>query len=254
MLCQETQSALGTFRKWAGILADILLASALVGISAMGASGHFEEPEDAIRHFAACVKAEDYDAAFTACAVDEIAEGFDYEAMITWLRAMTPTTQYLPSEYSLFAVRNRHAVEYSILQQLSWMALSVVLPPEYDGFLTMQILTDGTVDLDDVVTDMNPSKFRDLEIVDIRASHLLNNGRNAQNLIRQAAVYGADSATSRSVLYKVDGEYFVGGFQLMQYDGGWLITSLSEPLIGQSTVGVLIQVSSPEEFEEMLNP
>lgn len=254
MPCQETQTLFGTTYRRARILTSILLASLLVGISAMGASGRFDQPEDAIRHFLACATAEEYECALRACAVDEIAERFDYEAMIAWLRAIVPSTQYLPSEYTLFAARNRHAVEYFILQQLSWMALSVVLPPKYNGFLTMHILTDSTVDLDDVVTDMNPTRFRTLEIVDIRSSHLLNSEGNMQNLVRQAGIYGADSSTSRSVLYKVDSEYFVGGFQLMQYDGGWLITSLSDPLIEQSAYGILIQVSSPEEFEEMLRP
>ena len=203
--------------------------------------------------FVECVKAEDYDCALSACAIDEIADGFDYEAMAKWLRILSPTSRYLPSEYGLFAAFNRHSLEYLILWQLSWMALSVVLPPEYGALLEMRILLDSTVDFDDVVSDMDPATMLRLEIVEIGRSHLLDTERNEEYLAQQADIYAAQAATSRAVLYEIDGEYYVGGVQLLQYGGNWLITSLQDPLINQPSTGVLIRVNGPSEFDVLLN-
>ena len=234
------------------VLATVLLSSCLLGGTVLGTPQPFPTPESAITFFIECVKAEDYVCALSACAVDEIASGFDYEALIKRLRVMAPTAQYLPSEYGLYAMRNRHAMEYYILHQLSWMALSVVLPEEYQDFLDMRMLLDTTVDFDNVVSQMDPQRLMNLEIAEIGTSHLLDSERNVQNLARQAEMHGADAATSRAVLYKIDEDYFVGGFQLLQYDGNWLIASLNEVLIGQPAIGALIKVSSPSEFRAML--
>ncbi len=229
-----------------------LLALCAFGRTSWGTSEPFSTPESTITFFIECVKAEDYDCALSACALDEIANGFDYEAMSKWLRILSPTSRYLPSEYGLFAAFNRHSLEYHILWQLSWMALSVVLPPEYGAFLEMRILLDSTVDFDNVVADMDPAKMLRLEIVEIGRSHLLDTERNEEYLTQQAQVYGAEAATSKAVLYEIDGEYYVGGVQLLQYDGKWLITTLHDPLINQPSTGVLIRVNGPSEFETLL--
>jgi len=237
----------------AGVMAIILLLPCFASQSAISTSQLFSTPESAIMFFVECVKAEDYDCALSACAIDEIADGFDYEAMAKWLRILSPTSRYLPSEYGLFAAFNRHSLEYLILWQLSWMALSVVLPPEYGALLEMRILLDSTVDFDDVVSDMDPATMLRLEIVEIGRSHLLDTERNEEYLAQQADIYAAQAATSRAVLYEIDGEYYVGGVQLLQYGGNWLITSLQDPLINQPSTGVLIRVNGPSEFDVLLN-
>jgi len=234
-------------------VAAILLALCFWAGAAFGASEPFSTPESAITFFIDCVKAENYDCALRACAVEQIADGFDYEGLIKWLRVMSPSSQYLPSEYGLFAAHNRHAVEYFILHQLSWMTLSMVLPPEYESYLSMRMLVDSTINFDRVVADMNPQRIQRLEIAEIGRSHLLDNERHEQYLEQQAEVYGAQAATSRAVLYELDGSLFVGGFQLLQYDGNWLIAALHDILISQPGTGTLIKVSSPSEFEALLH-
>lgn len=234
------------------VAATVLLLVCLFGVASAGASQAFPTPESAITYFIEHVKAEDYDGALHACAVNEIATRYDYEALIQSVRALFPTLRYLPSEYGLFVANNRRAVEYQILQQLSWIALSVALPAEYEDFLQMRTLLDTAIDFDHIVGDMNPQKLFKIEIVEIEKSQLLESERHLEYLARQAQIYGADAATSRAVLYEIDGTYYVGGFQLLRYDGEWLISALTDILIDQPASGALLKVSGPAEFEAML--
>jgi len=251
--CRALGHWLRIARRRGAIAAAALLAlvACVVGI---GAENGFETPESAIRFFVECVRSEDYDCALRACAIEQMANGYDHEAMITWIRAMVPTSRFLPSEYGLFALRNRHAMEYFILQQLSWMALSIALPDEYEGFLEMRTIVDTAINFDRVVDDMDPERLQRLEIIEIGSSHLLANERHTEHLARQAEVHGADAATSRAVLYKIDSEYFVGGLQLFQYNGSWLISALNDALIDQPAIGALIRVGDPTRFDAMLDP
>ena len=84
------------------VAATVLLLVCLFGVAPAGASQSFPTPESAITSFIERVKAEDYDGALDACAVNEIATRYDYEALIKSVGALFPTLRYLPPEYGLF--------------------------------------------------------------------------------------------------------------------------------------------------------
>lgn len=230
----------------------ILLSSCFLGIIAVGQDHGFSTPEETIRFFIECLKDADYERALRACAAEEMAENYDYEAMIERIGIMSPMSRYMPSEYGLYTVYNRHAQEYHIFHQLSWMVLSAVLPEEYSDFLNMYPVQEPTVDFDNIVSDMNPERITSLEIVQIGRSYLLNSERHQEYIAQEADIYGASAATSRAVLYDIDGKFYVGGIELLQYNGKWLISELSDPLIDQSPNGALIKVKSVSEFQAML--
>ncbi len=63
---------------------------------------------------------------------------------------------------------------------------------------------------------------------------------------------GADAQTSRVVLYEYDGDYYAGGFTLLQYDGQWLISGLNDNLAGIPVSGALVEVADEDSFAYML--
>lgn len=242
----------------------ILVALCLMGLSSavhgqtaeeridkleVGASKNFHTPEAAIEYFIQCVNNKDYDCALRACAADKIAAGYDYEAMTNRLRMMQPMG-YLPSEYAMYAMYNKRWAELQILRQLSWMTFSVILPEKYEAFLEGQAVFN--IDFGGVVDDMNPEKMQEIEIVEIGKSDLLDEERTQENFEGQAKIWGAQHMTMRSVLYDIGGEYYVGGFQLLEYNRSWLINALSDVLTGQSPLGALTHVNSKAAFRAML--
>jgi hypothetical protein len=74
------------------VISAVVVALMIFGslnIAVAEAPKGFETPEAAIKHFIERVRNEDYDGALKACAVNEIAAGYDYEVMIKRLRVMT---------------------------------------------------------------------------------------------------------------------------------------------------------------------
>ena len=226
------------------------IVRAALGASVAAEQG-FDRPEDAIAYFFDRVAAEDYDAALSACAINTKSERYDFEAMAERLKSIHPEVM-LPSEYAMFAQFNEAKHKADVLRQLVWMSLSVTLPDEYADFLKGYPLLGEHVDYGDFVKSVDPAPFKGIVIVDIGEHHLLETDRHQKTLMRQAEVYGAKAATSRDVLYRIDGNYYAGGVMLLEYDSGWLIDSLMDPLINQPAFGSLIPVGNESEFIDLL--
>ena len=232
----------------------ILLVLSLTGVlggasGAFAASKSFSMPEEAIEYFVDRMTAGDWEGALSACAVNEIAENYDYQAMVERIQALVPSMQCLPSEYEEFVGHNRASIRAGILRQMAWMTFSITLPEEYDEFLQYMPTSEG-VDFDDVVEDMDPAPVSGLKLVRIESHEM--SSQNEENYDRQAAGYGADALTSRVVLYEYDGDYYAGGFTLLQYNGRWLILNLNDNLAGIPVSGALIEVDDEDAFEFML--
>ena len=234
----------------------VLLVLSLTGVlggasGAFAASQSFSTPEDAIECFVDHMTAGEWEGALSACAVNEIAQNYDYQAMVERIQALMPNIQCLPSEYEEYTGYNRASMSASLLRQMTWLTFSVTLPDEYDGFLEYMSIYEG-IDFDDVVEDMDPAPVSGLELVRIDSHKMLESSQNEENYERQAAVYGADEQTSRVVLYEYDGDYYAGGFTLLRYNGRWLILGLNDPLAGIPVTGALIRLDDEDAFEDML--
>ena len=213
----------------------------------------FKTPEDAIEYFISHVKSGDYEGAMAACAVDEIAESYDYEAMVERLRAMPPSMPYLPAEYELYAAYNESSLKTQIMRQLAYMAMSVSLPNEYSDFLNGRSLYGESIDYGHVVKDMDPESFLAIEIVEIGQNERTEDDSYLDSMEKQAEIYGADEMTAYDVLYDIGGDYYAGGVTLLEYEGGWLILSLNDPFLDQPVTGVLIPLDSKSDFDDLLS-
>jgi hypothetical protein len=211
----------------------------------------FNTPEETITYFFGRIAADDYDSALSACAIHAMTKNYDFKAMAKRLGLIQPMTM-LPSEYPLFARYNQAKAEADILRQLSWMSLSVTLTKDYAGFIEGKPLFGQNLDFGDFVRSADPGPLKGIVIVDTGQHRLLDADANQKNLREQAKVYGATAATSRDVLYEINGHLYAGGVSLLQYDSGWLISSLIEPLIGQPAFGALLPMGSKAEFSDLL--
>ncbi len=213
----------------------------------------FQQPEDAIEYFMSRAKQGDYDGALAACPVKQVAQNYDFEAMADRLQAISPVIQYLPSEYDMYEAYNEDSMEFMIMRQLSFMAMSVSLPEEYAKLFDGSSLSEDDIDLEEAVNDMNPEKFSGIEIVEIDEPETLDSETVQDTLEKQAKFCGADEATLRAILFKVDGDYYVGGFTLLKYDNRWLVYSLYDNSIGQSFLGALIPIDDKSDFKDMIS-
>lgn len=235
----------------------VALALSLTGV--FGAAGgaasskSFSAPEDAINYFIGCLKAGDFDGALSACAADEMAQGFDFKAYAERIQALLPIGQsYMPSEYKQYIEYNRSRLEQQVLMQMVCFTVSFNLSEENAGLINGMTTPIRNIQLDDVTEQLDPSKLSGLELVDIGKARLHDDERNREMQQKQAKCFGADDVQFRTALYKYDGNYYVGGFTLIEYGGRWLIQNMSDPLAGISVFGTPMPVSGRSGYEDML--
>ncbi len=246
-----------------GVL-SVMLAAALM-LSFLGvfggaagtfgaASKSFASPEDAINYFVDCLKTSDFNGALAACGINETAGGFDYKAYVERVQTLLPImTSFLPSEYKPYLELNKARLTQQIMMQMSCFTISLNLPEEYGG-----MFTGTTVPLPDkkfpgdLMDALDPSKINDLELIKIGKMGMHDNENNRENQMKMAKTFGAEDEQFRSVLYKYNGGYYMGGFTVIQYGGRWFVNSMSDPLAGIPAYGTPIKISGEEEFENML--
>lgn len=241
------------------LLLAIALALSLTGVfgasgGATAASKSFGTPEDAINYFVDRLKTGDFDGALSACAIGEMAEGFDYKAYAERLNMlMYLGVSYLPSEYEQYVGYNSSKFEQQILMQMVCFTTSFNLSEENSGLIEGQnmMLQDGKLP-DGLIEQLDPAKLNGLELVDIGKARMHDDQRNRENQKKQAKVYGADDVQFRTVLYKYDGNYYIGGFTVIEYGGRWLIQNMSDPLAGIPSFGTPIPVADRSWYEDML--
>ncbi len=250
----------GTIAIVLGVLCALLAAAlvlTLLGVtdSVFSPAKTFAEPEDAVQYFLDRVKAADLDGAMSACAVDEAAQNYDYEAAIDRFGAMGLNVPvFMPSDYALYTSYNQYTVQNQIAGGLRMMALSSTLPEEYEGYLGYVTVPEssGDIQFSDVVKDMDPGAFLEMEIVKIQPNGYEDDAYS-DYLEETAAIYGADEMAARDVLFKIDGNYYAGGFMLLRYGESWKIIQVGDPAIAQPATGALIPLDSKSDFDSLLN-
>lgn len=226
----------------------VLMATGITGAVLAPQHSSFALPEDAVKYFMSHVKEGDYEGALAACAVKNASENIDYEAMTEWQEMVMPSWQMLPSEYGLYKYSNEAYMKNSIMKQLCYMAMSVTLPADYAGVLNGYIIDGDTVDLSSITGDMDPSKFSDIEIVQIGEYAAGGDDTKGYYNKKLAEVYGADEAAALPVLYKAGEGYYAGGVTLLKYGKDWMIFSLSDFSLRQPENGALIPLKDKSDF------
>lgn len=178
---------------WVMSAVSLVLAAALVlsllgvfggsGAGAAFVSKDFAEPDDVIEYYVECLKNMDYEGALKACAVCEMAAGFDFEERIERLKAIDSifSSRLMPSEYEEYAYWNELNIagEYVFRMMHSIASLSVLSGiSEYDitdtENVAVKFLTDAQPIIQpdrDMITglikDLQPVDLTDLEILEI---------------------------------------------------------------------------------------
>jgi hypothetical protein len=244
-----------------GILSVVLAAGLILSmLGVFGAAGGaaaskgFAAPEEAINYFVGCLKNGDYSGALAACGINETAKGFDYKTYVERIRTLLPVaTSYMPSEYEPYVEFNSAKLTQQMLMQMTSFIISFNLPEEYAGMLDGQtVMIEGEKLPGGLIAALDPAKISGLELISMGKARMHDDEKNREIQKKMAKTFGADDEQFRTVLYKYDGSYYMGGFTLLEYGGRWYINSMTDPLSGIPAYGTPIKISGEEEFEGML--
>lgn len=210
----------------------------------------YSTPEAAITAYLDGIKQQNVSAIFTASAIDEPAEQFDFQAYADRLQAMPLVTSPAPAEYPFYAEMNRVRRQNEVLSQVRNLAYSLLSTETIDGSI---IANPGSERVQAFITDVDPSRLGGIELVEIGAPSpdLLSSTRYQENAAKQAAIYGADELTERVALLSFEGKHYLLGFTLVRYGDGWKVMSQTSNLAGTSALGTVTQ-TTPDEFAALI--
>lgn len=212
----------------------------------------FATPEKAIIYFIENLKQGNLDNALQACSVEEKSKNFDFTAFTKRLRAFIfYGWASIPSEYEMYVQMNSQLSKALIYNQIKYLIYSLLSKESIDG---RTIINPSDEQIKNFITDINPRRLKNIEILKISFPGLSiqHNERYLKNSKAQAKIYGAITATDRIVLYKFEGNYYIGGFYLLKYNNSWKIDSLNSPIGNTSALGTL-EKTSLEEFNDMIS-
>jgi hypothetical protein len=220
-----------------------LAAAALLGQSLAAASAAtivipqrgFPSPDTAITHMAQGVAAGDASTAIESFAIDDAAEGFDFDRYVTRLLSIDPQTPS-PSNAALYRELNRATLLGRAAAQLKNFAYGFLTRSPVDS--QVLVVRSGTTAAT-FRKSVDPKKLAGLSVVQVAAvpAPRATDPLYTKNLRAQAAVWGADEAAERAVLYRVGGKTYMGGATFLRYGKSWHIQSLASALFNTVATG-----------------
>jgi hypothetical protein len=243
------------------LIASVLTPAALAwhqpeGYAVEVPDGRFLSPENAVEFFITAVTEMDMDAALSACAINEYAEGYDAQTVIENVRMISPNMA-APNQYGFYRAMNQTAILGSAAMLLRNFIYNFVeseaLHTIFDGEW-YRLQDDPEREAQEFVESVDPSFICELTIVsiDLPQPELFNSEPNQKNIEQMAGYYGADDITDRIVLYELGGVYYYSGFQLARYGETWKIIRLVSPIANCPAYGSAQQITR-EEYDELVS-
>jgi hypothetical protein len=196
---------------------------------------HFATPENAITYFIKALTKNDLNKAFKACAINDYNENYDFSAFSRRLDSVSYLHYLAPSEYAFYAELNKLECLARIGKQIKLLYYSILFN-ENDLLVTKAKPTDEQ--LERFIQAVDPKRLSDLQLISIDKPSLVNDKRYQKNSLASAQCFGANDATERVVLLKLDNDFFILGFHLYKFGSFWKIDSLCSPLANTTMYGV----------------
>lgn len=206
-----------------------------------------ETPETAIRIFIEAVRQNDIEKAFTACAIDEIAERYDFMRFCEAMLCFIPQTFDAPSDKKMYRDINRYKQMYTLSNQIKHFSYSLLIdePMEYGAANRCSV-----PELESFMAQADPARLHALQIIsiDLPMPDIMSSKRYLGNNRKWTECYGADDRTERVALLYFEKKFYRSGFTLLEYDGIWKIQNMCSPLAGDSMLGDIEEIDSEEYF------
>jgi hypothetical protein len=190
-------------------------AHACVPSSAKG----FATPEAAINFYVESIAVNDLTCAMRAYAAHEHAARFDFRALVSWAKVLSPGVLKAPAQYPMFVEMNEHVAKAEMADATKLLVYGLLTDASLSGSQTLE----PDAKIQDFVQAVNPARLARVKVVRIDPPRQAQfNGPKAQAHFKElATLEGADEVTERIALYELSGQLFWSGFRLCRYDASW---------------------------------
>ena len=212
----------------------------------------FKDEDEAVEYFIKSLQEGTVDEALAVCAFDLMAEGFDYEKYCRELKIIPSVDIQNNSDYEIGRKANRAKLEYDFLTQLSTIIFQLNSTDNIDKYISNGKILFDSVDREIVSEWFDQTVFSRVELAAITSNSATFSEKYLESMKEQAEVWGAETQTYKTIIYKYEDKFYVGGAGLIRYNERWYIFTLYDPFADISISGMLTQVDE-DEYKEYLN-
>lgn len=207
-----------------------------------------ETPEDAMQQFVERLSATQTNGAIMYFSFEHKAENFNFAEYTDRVQAFIPMNGGMP-EYDMYGpVNYAYFLNHSAMQMRMFM-LSFLMDAEQLN--NVQKLDDLDMDSAALMQSLDPAPLKNLKLLrtDLANSELQESESYRKNTAALKKCFGYDDSKEYTALYELDGEYYMGGFTLVQYDKKWYIDSLTSILANMSATGAAGRITEQEYLD-----
>ncbi len=196
------------------------------GSGAAGPERGFDSPEEAVTFVVERLADGDAGGAAEAFAVEDVVEGYSFEAQADRLRAVTFNT-WLPGGAGGYDAINREVRRGEIAVELR-SSIRSILVPDRDPTMTTTLGDDLTGA--DLADELSAEPLSELSVARVDALDRTDEA-HLETLEQQAAIYDADELQMYGMLLDTAEGQVMGGATVVRYGDEWAVMSLAAPLL-----------------------
>ncbi len=228
-------------KKLAIFVVVCLLGVGLLGLRSMVTAQNgaltFKTPEDAINYYMQGIIQADATKILDACAVNEMAEKFNFEFYLDRIQAFVPYSFEAPATAPFYIETNKAQVTRDRLFQARMFAYALLSTEDTTSGKTIVKMDAERVAK--FVKDIDPKR---LAQVQVKKSAISSPNAMATTSYQNAAQknaksYGADEYTERVTLFSFEENFYYVGFSLLRYGEDWKIAFAYSAMANTDSLG-----------------
>ncbi|RPJ75412.1 MAG: hypothetical protein EHM20_08975 [Alphaproteobacteria bacterium] len=190
-------------------------------------------PENVIKSYFSETKKQNLSGLISFFAIDKYINNFNFKHYSQELGIITPTSQLLPEQYSIYQELNKYFRSSQVTNQVRVYLLTIISNND-DIHLPITVNNGSTID--SFIQNINPQILSSLKLLYIRnpTKKLDPVGIN-EIFIKQARRIGAEDSSERVALIQIENTTFMVPFRFIKYNNEWYIESLISNFAGEFT-------------------
>lgn len=219
-------------------------------VKAEGLMGN-NSPEEVITNFIQAISEKNLENAIQCFAVDEMAEGYNHVEFTERVGCFMPKA-LLPSNNATYIEMNRISLRNDVRNYILRMYLCFILGEEKanDHFNRILLVEDLDCTLEEYANSLDPYNIESIEVISVDyAQREYQKKESVQNDSKERAnCYGADEYGEYCALIEQSGEYWILGFDVLNYHGEWLIQKMGTNLTDTGNFDGIMHLDSIDEY------
>lgn len=214
----------------------------------------FKTPEEAITSYLEGVAQSDIHKISQTFAINEMSEKFKFDLVFEGWGDRYMLEEWLsPTDHPFYVEINKMQLSGQLFNEVKIFAYSLLSSEMVYDLSAISNKMDAER-INSFMKDVDPKRLSSLEVKKIGLpDKFMNSDTYLYHAARIALIYGADESTQQVALFSFEQNYYYLGFTLLRYGENWKISNLTSTRANIMFGTGVLQKTTVEEFESMIN-